>query len=124
LVYCSSMIYRCKSWCISSVDQRHLHGVKSTNLTGLWSLQFSHRGSPRLGYRLQQGTGPREGWVTVRLAGGKVPWTIARWICPNSGTTKFQTESYVFLLKLLLRGILYGWFCELITGRNCFFEAS
>lgn len=23
------------------------------------------------GYRLQQGSGPREGWVTVKLAGGK-----------------------------------------------------
>ena len=38
--------------------------------TGALLEELESRGD-RIRYRLQQGAGPREGWVTVKLAGGK-----------------------------------------------------
>ncbi|CAL1149285.1 unnamed protein product [Cladocopium goreaui] len=44
--------------------------AKERLTTGALVEEVESRGD-RIRYRLQQGTGPREGWVTVRLAGGK-----------------------------------------------------
>ena len=42
------------------------------------------------GYRLQQGIGPREGWVTVKLAGGKAP----RWMVSGTHSNNWVLASF------------------------------